>query len=55
MLGGGTVGCETAELLATYGNRVTIIEMLDQIATGLEGANMMDLFEVIKKWRSMCC
>lgn len=49
VLGGGTVGCETAELLATYGNRVTIIEMLDQIATGLEGANMMDFFEVIKK------
>jgi energy-coupling factor transport system permease protein len=49
VLGGGTVGCETAELLATHGNKVTIFEMLDQIACGLEGANMMDLFEVIKE------
>lgn len=49
VLGGGTVGCETSELLATYGNKVTIFEMTDIIARGLEGANMMDLFEVIKE------
>lgn len=49
VLGGGTVGCETAELLAEHGNKVTIVEMMDQIAPGLEGANKMDLFEVIGK------
>lgn len=32
VLGGGQVGAETAEYLAEKGNRVTIIEMLDEIA-----------------------
>ena len=34
IIGGGLVGCETAEYLAQQGCRVTIIEMLDKIASG---------------------
>ncbi|MFA5367643.1 MAG: FAD-dependent oxidoreductase, partial [Dehalococcoidia bacterium] len=30
--GGGMVGCETADLLASYGRKVTIVEMLPDIA-----------------------
>lgn len=32
IVGGGLVGCETAELLAEKGCRVTVVEMLDEIA-----------------------
>lgn len=32
IVGGGSVGCETAELLATQGKKVTIVEMLDELA-----------------------
>lgn len=49
ILGGGTVGCEVAELLAEKGHQVTVFEMTDQIARGLEGANTLDLLEVIEK------
>lgn len=48
VLGGGTVGCETAELLVNRGNKITIVEMTAQLAAGLEGANKMDLLEVIQ-------
>lgn len=43
IIGGGIVGCETASLLATKGNRITILEMLPEIATGLEGTHKLDL------------
>jgi len=33
IVGGGMVGCETADLLASYGRDVTIVEMLPQIAS----------------------
>jgi 2,4-dienoyl-CoA reductase-like NADH-dependent reductase (Old Yellow Enzyme family)/thioredoxin reductase len=36
VIGGGVVGCETAEFLATKKKRVTIVEMLDIMATGME-------------------
>jgi NADPH-dependent 2,4-dienoyl-CoA reductase/sulfur reductase-like enzyme len=39
VLGGGVVGCETAELLARHRNRVTIIEMLSDIANDMEPIN----------------
>lgn len=32
IIGGGSVGCETAEFLAAAGKKVTVIEMLDTIA-----------------------
>jgi len=33
--GGGMVGCETADLLASYGRKVTIVEMLPDIASDM--------------------
>lgn len=42
VLGGGLVGTETAEYLASKGNKVIIIEMLDKIAAG-ESATVMPL------------
>ena len=35
IIGGGLVGCETAEYLVAKGKTVTILEILDQIATGV--------------------
>lgn len=35
VVGGGSVGCETAEFLALQGSRVTILEMLTQVAGDL--------------------
>lgn len=35
VVGGGSVGCETAEFLALQGRRVTILEMLPQVARDL--------------------
>lgn len=45
VIGGGSVGCETGLYLAEKGNSVTILEMLGDIATGLEMANKLDLIE----------
>ena len=36
VVGGGLVGCETAEFLAEKGRKVELIEMLDDIATEVE-------------------
>jgi 2,4-dienoyl-CoA reductase-like NADH-dependent reductase (Old Yellow Enzyme family)/thioredoxin reductase len=35
VIGGGMVGCETAEFLAQKGRRVTILEMLDEIGSDI--------------------
>ncbi|MDO8491980.1 MAG: FAD-dependent oxidoreductase [Dehalococcoidia bacterium] len=35
IVGGGLIGCETAEYLAEQGKRVTVVEMLDQLACDL--------------------
>jgi len=48
IIGGGIVGCELTQLLLTKHNRVTIIETLPQIATGLESMHMIDLMEEFK-------
>ena len=37
IIGGGMVGCETAEHLATLGKTVCIVEKLPEIAAGVEG------------------
>lgn len=47
IIGGGLVGCETADLLLEYGRKVTIIEMLDEIGKDIgsnQKAMMMDRF-----------
>jgi len=43
IIGGGIVGCETASLLKVKGNNVTILEMLSDIANGLETTHKLDL------------
>jgi 2,4-dienoyl-CoA reductase-like NADH-dependent reductase (Old Yellow Enzyme family)/thioredoxin reductase len=43
IIGGGIVGCETAHLLATKNNKITLLEMLPTVANGLEMLNMIDL------------
>lgn len=43
IIGGGIVGCETAEMLIEKNNHITILEMLPAIAGGLEGSNLADL------------
>ena len=39
VIGGGVVGCETAEFLATKRKLVTIVEMLDILANGMEAVH----------------
>ncbi|MEM3715368.1 MAG: FAD-dependent oxidoreductase, partial [Nitrososphaeria archaeon] len=48
--GGGSVGCETAEYLAEQGKRVTIIEMLDEIAEDMPYSSKI----ILKKKLSEC-
>jgi pyruvate/2-oxoglutarate dehydrogenase complex dihydrolipoamide dehydrogenase (E3) component len=43
IIGGGIVGCETAELLASKGNKVTVFEMAPAIASGLEKLSLLDV------------
>jgi len=45
VVGGGTVGCETAEFLLASDNRVTIVEMLDAIANDMEMVHMIRFFK----------
>ena len=45
VLGGGLVGTETAEYVASKGYKVTIVEMMDKIAAQ-ESATVMPLIEV---------
>jgi len=45
VIGGGTVGCETAEFLLASDNRVTIVEMLNAIANDMEMVHMIRFFE----------
>ncbi len=41
VMGGGSVGVETAEFLSLYGSNVTIVEMLDDILIGCERETML--------------
>ncbi len=43
VIGGGLVGMETADFLAAKGKKVTIVEMLKEIGTGLEARNLLAL------------
>ncbi len=45
ILGGATVGCETAEYLAEQGNEVTIVEMLPRPADDMERLNRRGLLD----------
>ncbi|HQJ08046.1 MAG TPA: FAD-dependent oxidoreductase, partial [Deltaproteobacteria bacterium] len=48
--GGGLVGCETALLLAEQGKEVTIVEMMDELASDMEPITRYDfLIELLPK------
>jgi NADPH-dependent 2,4-dienoyl-CoA reductase/sulfur reductase-like enzyme len=49
IVGGGLVGCETAEFLAEKGKIVTIIEMLDEIAIGVGPSFKIGLLSRLKE------
>ena len=48
VLGAGLVGAETAELLAEYGNTVTIVDMLDKVAPIVPKRPRQDLVNHLK-------
>ena len=45
IIGGGMVGAETADLLTVQGKQCTIVEMLNEIATGMARNNRLELVE----------
>ncbi len=47
MIGGGVEGCETAAYLADQGKKVTIVEMLDEIARDYHRSNRAMLIEMV--------
>lgn len=48
VIGGGLVGCETALWLAGQGKKVTVVEALSELATGMFEANRMLLLGMLK-------
>lgn len=48
VVGGGSVGCETALYLAEQGKRVTLIEMRDAIATDFDSSTRGGFFEKVR-------
>ena len=50
VIGGGMVGCETAEYLAARGCRVSVIEMMDKIAAGESSTILPTLLENYKTY-----
>jgi NADPH-dependent 2,4-dienoyl-CoA reductase/sulfur reductase-like enzyme len=49
VIGGGLVGCETAEYLVARGKRVTIVEMLEQIAADIPVTTRSAVTENLKE------
>lgn len=50
VIGSGMTGCETAELLASQGNEVTIVEMQDKIGNGIYAPILYDISQKLKKY-----
>ncbi|MBI2907220.1 MAG: FAD-dependent oxidoreductase [Chloroflexi bacterium] len=49
VVGGGMVGAETAEYLAARGNKVTIVEMLPEIASEMQMSNRAALLHALRE------
>ena len=49
IIGGGLVGCETALHLTQQGNRVTLVEALDQVARDMNSVSRFALLEELRK------
>jgi len=50
IIGGGSVGCETADLLGEHLHKVTIVEMLTKIGTDVNAAVRYFLFQRLKEY-----
>lgn len=50
IIGGGVVGCETAEHLAAQGHKVSIVEMQGKIASGLSSTVLPTMLENYRKF-----
>ena len=50
VIGSGMTGCETAQLLASQGNEVTIVEMQDKIGNGIYAPILYDISTKLKKY-----
>ena len=50
ILGGGTVGCELAEMLCEQGKEITIIEVLEDIAIQMDHLNRLPLLISLEKY-----
>lgn len=49
VIGSGMTGCETAELLASNGNEVSIVEMQEKIGNGIYASILYDMTQKLKK------
>lgn len=49
VIGGGLVGCESAEYLAVQGNKVTVLEMLPQVLMDTDPLTRADLLQRLNK------
>ena len=54
VLGGGLIGCETAEFLAEQGKSVTIVEMQPQLAKDMEWCSRVLLMRRLKELNVEC-
>lgn len=51
VIGSGMTGCETAEMLATGGNRVTIVEMQKTVGNGIYPSIRFDMLQKLNKYQ----
>ena len=51
VIGGGLIGCETALYLAKQGKRVTVLEILDTVASDMVWGNALDLVKLLDDYR----
>ena len=51
VIGGGMVGCETADFLGEYGCGTTIVEMLDDVAMDVQAAVRYYLMERLERYK----
>ncbi len=55
ILGGGSVGCETALWLERLGNTVTVIEMISHLAVDMSGINRIMLLDLLEESKVQIC
>ena len=50
IIGGGLIGCETAEFIAGRGSAVTVLEMLPEVAKDMEGRTRRYMMPRLKNY-----